>query len=511
MKLQKFLTKEYIALLLYAVLVVFLIYHHEPWRDEADTWLMVRECTLSQVFQRMPYAGTPGLWYLILWPFAQMGFPYITINIVSALFGIASIALLMLFSPFGFLTNSLIAFSYLFSYEYPVVARSYQVSIFLIFLIAACHRIRFHRPILYSTSIALLANTNVHSLLVALCLSFVYTISLIKRKASVSAITKGLLPAGIGVMLAIFQLIPPADGQGIRKECQYNLSFISLPVREAFTPQIASIDHGGLREPFDLSLSGQALGFLTAMAIVGSLIAIRKSAWATSTLFLSWLGLISLFVMVYGGSLRHWGFFVIMTIYALWVALQEAKISKADNSISRVRVYDFLLTRGAFTATLVLSVATAVTAWVKDAQGHFSGGKDAAQFIAENGLDQFPIASYPMSLAKPILPYMPTGSQMYYPNEGRFGSYGKWNADTYNLISERKLMRRLDRRFGKDRRLVLVVAGSPLKEHARGFRLAYNTPVTLTTDERYFIYVRERQGEAQSDRPQSASTFAQGF
>lgn len=506
MTLKKWLKKEHLALFLYATLVIFLVYHHEPWRDEADTWLMVRDCTFPQLLKLMPYAGTPGLWYLILWPFAQWGLPFITINIVCAIFGIASIAILMLCSPFGFVTNSLIAFSYLFSYEYPVLARSYQLSILLIFILAACHRIRFSRPLVYSSVLALLANTNVHGLLITLCLSCLYLISLFRQKSPVLSITKGLLPAGIGILLAIFQLIQPADGQGIHKECQYNLPYICLAVREAFIPQIANIDHGGMIERLSNPPARQAAGLITVLAIVGVLLAIRKSPWAISTLVLSWFALLGLFALVYGGSLRHWGFFVVMTIYALWIALQEQRSMDIDARVSKIGVCDFLLTRGALTTTLILSLTTAVAAWVKDTNEQFSGGKSAARFIAKERLYKYPIASHPMSLAKPILPYFPKGSQIYYPNERRFGSYGKWKADTYKFISERKLMSRLNRRFGSNSKVTLVVGGAPLKNSARsGFRLAYKTPPTLTTDEEFFIYIRDGQGAADHDHSQQAS------
>jgi hypothetical protein len=504
-KLKKWLKIEYLALIAYAILIGFLVYHHEPWRDEADTWLMVRECSLSQVLHLMPYAGTPSLWYLMLWPLAKLGLPYITINVVSGMFGIAAVAVLLVYSPFGLITNSLIAFSYLFSYEYPIVARSYQVSIFLIFSMAACHHIRFSRPLIYSSAIALLANTNVHSLLIALCLSFAYAISLLKNKLPMVSIAKGLLPAGIGILLAVLQLIQPADGQGIRKECQYKLEYTHLTVREAFVPQVSSIDHGGTREELGDPPSRQAVGFIAVLAVLGVLVRIRKSPWAISSLVLSWTGLLALFVLVYGGSLRHWGFFVVMTIYALWVALQEAKSSTLDTRLSRIDVCDFLLTRAAFATILSLSLVTAVTAWVKDTHEQFSGGKTAAQFIEAEALNKFPIVSYPMSLAKPVLPYLPKGSKLFYPHEGRFGSYGKWDTKTYNYISERKLLRRLNRRFGENSKIVLIVAGTPLKNSSRSeFRLAYRTPRTLTTDERYYIYIREAGRQTHSDHLQSA-------
>ena len=50
---------------LYAILLAVVLWKHEPWADEAQAWLIARDCSgVELLFQRLRYEGHPGLWYL---------------------------------------------------------------------------------------------------------------------------------------------------------------------------------------------------------------------------------------------------------------------------------------------------------------------------------------------------------------------------------------------------------------------------------------------------------------
>ncbi|HYN43152.1 MAG TPA: hypothetical protein VE129_15350, partial [Thermoanaerobaculia bacterium] len=63
---------------IWVLLVSFLALHHEPWRDEAETWLMARDASFGEILHRTGYLGTPVLWFAILFPFAKAGLPFET-------------------------------------------------------------------------------------------------------------------------------------------------------------------------------------------------------------------------------------------------------------------------------------------------------------------------------------------------------------------------------------------------------------------------------------------------
>ena len=66
----------WVLTLAYVAVTAFVAMHHEPWRDEADPWLYVRDANLFTILARTRYAGLPALWFLCLTPLAKLGLPY---------------------------------------------------------------------------------------------------------------------------------------------------------------------------------------------------------------------------------------------------------------------------------------------------------------------------------------------------------------------------------------------------------------------------------------------------
>ena len=86
---------------LYAILLAVVLWKHEPWADEAQAWLIARDCSgVELLFQRLRYEGHPGLWYLILMIPSKILPYYPTIQVIS--FSIAATGIFVFWrtSPF---------------------------------------------------------------------------------------------------------------------------------------------------------------------------------------------------------------------------------------------------------------------------------------------------------------------------------------------------------------------------------------------------------------------------
>jgi len=93
---------EAVILGLYAIVVSWIAYHHEPWGDEAQAWLIARDSSLDDIFfKRLHYEGTPGLWNLLLWGLCCLHFPYSSMHWATALFGVFAVYLLLRYAPFN--------------------------------------------------------------------------------------------------------------------------------------------------------------------------------------------------------------------------------------------------------------------------------------------------------------------------------------------------------------------------------------------------------------------------
>lgn len=161
--MKKWLKENKINLVLiiaWGIISFTMIFFHESWRDEAQSWLIARDLNLAELFSQLKYEGHFILWYLIIMPFAKLGFPYITQNIISWFICLIAVIIINLKSPLKLYQKVLFTFSLPLIYQYPVIARCYALIPLAISLIALFYKDRKEKPFRYILSIVLLANTH---------------------------------------------------------------------------------------------------------------------------------------------------------------------------------------------------------------------------------------------------------------------------------------------------------------------------------------------------------------
>lgn len=477
---------QLIVLLAYVCLISWLATNHEIWRDEADVWLMARDNSFGELLRLSHYHGSPLLWHLLLWPFAKLGAPVQTMAVINASFAFLSAAVLLIRAPFSTLAKTLILLSYVFSMEYPVIARSYQLSVLLIFLLAALHTQRKEKPVVYSMVLGLLANTNVHGLVVACSIAFCNIVDLLVSRTRLTQILKFALPVIVAVALAVVQLIPPADGQFEPSMLKMNWWVIALSIRHAFMPSLVNIDHA--TPPPSIGLEDVSDLIVPILCIAGIVYLLRRSTWGLSAFCLSSLGLMSLFVFKYAGHVRHWAFFVVMAIYAVWVSRSEVTLKPLDSNAQILEKQSKFVIGFA----LVLSVMTGFRAWGMEFLLPFSDGEAAANFLKMRNLDKLPIAAYKNYAAESLAIHLPN-KKFFYPEIKAFGTNMKWNKDYSIYLSNMELLRRLNDQFGDSEYLLLLSDRFAPGFSADGFEQIYKTRrQVITTDERYRIFLKRK-------------------
>src|SRR5262249_3097672 len=107
----------------------------------------------------------PALWYLLLrGAYFIVGSPTI-LPLVSITIAAAAALLLVLRSPFRWWMIALLLSSNFLLFEYSVMARNYGISVLLLFTIANYYPCYRDRGVLLGILLAILANTNAHSVL----------------------------------------------------------------------------------------------------------------------------------------------------------------------------------------------------------------------------------------------------------------------------------------------------------------------------------------------------------
>lgn len=479
----------YLYFFIYGLVTFITILHHEPFRDEAQAWLIVRQLNLSQIFNQMWLEGSPCLWHLILYPLVKLGLPYFSINIVSWLIAQGFCWLMLFKSPFKLNLKLLILFSFLFIFEYAVIARNYGISILLLFLIATFWKKRYEKSLLIIILLILCSHTNLVVWGFCLIMGFLFIIDII-RDHKIPKLNKFLLSflLGMGFLLVILQVIP-------RDLCVKNHALIEYsfwqPKDICLLPEIfmnslltVTVDKG--------SILISMLFFIFALF---ALLVLIKKPPVFIGLFCSWLWLIYLSVFINRGHLRHHGFLLVFMLFFYWIE----KYYQDDDKIlfiSKIVNVDLLREKVLFILKLILIISTMRSVCVirHEIKSNFSGGKETAVFLRENNLERYPWAGHQSYLLTPILPYFPN-KEIWYAGICHNGSYVNWDRQfcLNRNISTEEVIKRVEKHFG-DEIYVLILSDFSEDLSEYGYELVFHNKERIfwVEHENYGIYIKKR-------------------
>ena len=134
---------------------------YEPWRDVAQSWMIVRQLSLPEMFWQLKNEGHPCLWFLLLFPLAKLSLPFYSILILSFLLVLAGLFMFLLIAPLSRTFKLAVVFSAMGMYYLPVISRNYALIPLLLMLVYSCYPKRLQRPIRYAVTLALLCQTHV--------------------------------------------------------------------------------------------------------------------------------------------------------------------------------------------------------------------------------------------------------------------------------------------------------------------------------------------------------------
>lgn len=355
----------------YAVAVFIAVAHHEPWADEAQSWLVARDLPFwKMIFSQMRYENSPGLWQTLLW-LAQHVFhaPYSAMNYIGAVLAAAGAGALIFCAPFPRPVRYLMSSSYYVAYQYAVIARPYVMLLLFGGLAAIFYRRR--SPIPLAIMIALLCGSSVHGaiLAAAITLGAAWHV-IVKRDWPIGQSRGRYLAAGAiavmaGVMLVVI-VFPPADAGGEVLGIHKTTNF------ETFT----NLLNHTTTEPW-------AIGGCLLLALI--VFAIRSGE---PIVFVVSVGGLFAFEWVIYAAPQHVGAIVVALIVSLWIAWPQ------DNR----RNPELAITSLVLSAMFTMQTVWTVSAWRHDYVAPYSGSKDAAIYLKQVGADHMRMFGfcYPM-------------------------------------------------------------------------------------------------------------------
>lgn len=158
----------YCVFTIYVALTGITVFYHEPWSDEANSWLLGRDASLFELWTRlMHYEGTPGVWQTILHILIRLGFPYAGLNYFSGALGCAAAWVFMCKAQLPLVIRLAMPFTFYLFYQYSVVARSYALLPLLLFLCASIYPRAREQAGRLTLLLCLMAGVSVHGMLIA--------------------------------------------------------------------------------------------------------------------------------------------------------------------------------------------------------------------------------------------------------------------------------------------------------------------------------------------------------
>lgn len=448
-------------------LLIAAVSHHEPWRDEADAWLSVRDQALVDVIARLDRAGTPPLWYCLLNPLVRLGMPYGSMLALNALFAFLAVLLLLFVSPIPRIVLALLPFSYYFLFEYGVVARNYAIGILLLFLAAALHSRRSANPLPVALALALAMQTSVHAAIIASALGATFVLEVFSRRTRTRLdLVAVALFAISAALLAI--VLWPSPGSQFESPLLFERGWapVEWALRHAFFPRTSA--HFA---------SLWSLGLLVGAAAVTFLVEGWRSR-VTAALAIG--GLLCLFAFVYSSrdAYRHFGVVLIAVVVAMWIS-PPSRTGAGQQAAAWI-----------FAASLFFSLFTAIEFVQLEWSSDYSGAKRAAVAV-ERLAGNRPIAAFRSSQSSALLPYLPD-RRFYYLGEFRWGTFMLWDmryVDGTSIPAGEAVEIARDAFRPEDRPLILLterLTGSAAEE----VRLLWSQerPVFEKVDEQFYLY-----------------------
>ena len=348
------------------------------------------------------YEGHPPLWfwYLHIWSwFVESAWGIQAATIAAAT---AAAVLVVRFAPFPRYLKILLLFSYYFGHEYAVMARNYVLGWFLLCLFCVLYRPYRTRTIALAIALGLLSLTSIYGLIMTIFLLGFFIldqvrISIARTGSRPTELTLSTSPrtlatliiASTAILFCVLVIEPPdpnpfsarfnfdalklaAYPDMLYRICAGFLPWRKLTMSDFWSGCATFWEHKSVWTTY----VGGGLLLLTTLALYPS--------WRFMLIYIAAITTMLAFQQVRNeGAARHWGHFFMLFFAGCW--LLRTQFPRRSHWRSTCLLVGLL----------VLHVKSLLAGAVLETREVFSGGRDAADFIRREGLQDLPIVAGP--------------------------------------------------------------------------------------------------------------------
>lgn len=387
-----------LSFIAYMAVVAVVMYFHEPWFDEAQSWLIARDSSFADLLTLRPhYEGHPPLWTLLLSIPAKTGVPY-EIGLKGVQFLCAALlgGWLIFRAPFNRLTIALLPFTYFICFQYGVTARPYALLCVSLLMVAHYWKYADSKPSntwKLVLSLVLMCAISAYGIAIAAGFALAWVVRSVQIAGIKNAVCKifsninrllgWILLAFVG-FASVACIWPAANAFGSRATFSGNshliqfLYFIFVVPSESMFTAFAG----------DVSLRRMSLGILpTIICVLISIliwafaICIAKRRKMLVSLILPFLTFAIIATQYF--TLHHAGIVFVFFIAQLWMFVDNKPLN-FDITLANKLSNKCAFTQSIIVILLAPSLIWNIFACVNDIRFDYSGSRALAQFIQRN-------------------------------------------------------------------------------------------------------------------------------
>ncbi len=456
-----------IVLILFIILTLFIGSFHEAWTDEAQSWMIARDASFSEILWDISrYEGTFPLWFYTLKICMTFGLQYENVYMVSIALSVIGLLVFLFKVDAPKYVKVLLPFTYYVFFQYAIVARSYSYLLLAFSIWASLYKERKNKPIKYSLALLFISFISMHGMIISGALGLMFIIELIKGKN-----LKKTIPASLLLVLVwIFECIVLCPKMDLYMNVGLIHSFVSLAGSIIDTILIG-------RNIFEDIYLG--IGVILFIVFLVQLFTLKKNdAVFSICALLAFMFLIRI-------APHHLGTVVILMMFCIIINYDELK--------AKFKHFDKL-----FIAFLVLYISFSVITSYRDVRYNYTGAEEMATYIKENDIYGKEIYRFGYG-PQAILPYFegnlyantPTVYEWKVTNKDFFDyiNFDLKDIEKYKETPEYILLE-YNQWYEKDKAIVKLIEDSGLYKRELLTEGKMHYKCTYTDTEDYVLYKR---------------------
>ncbi len=462
---------------------------HEPWRDEANVWLMARELSPVELFREIKYQGHPCLWYLLVMPFAKAGLPFRTIEVLSFLIMSAGAWLFLWKAPLHGITKAFCLFSPIFTYFYPVVARNYCLIALLLIVLAWQFPERDIHPVRYGLWLGLLVQADTIAIAQAGLLSAMWfweSLYRCRQERSLRLLKRTLMGIWIPLVslgLWILQFFQVSDSP------QFQVRDLGMT---EFVRETKNFAYSIFRRMTGMEKNFALLFFVLCLAVFLVISLKVKNGWAMIVITGSFLFQAAFSAVVYQLHMWHYISLGFVFIWAVWVLCKQAEKKEISDRFTKAGLYGIQFLFIVLTVCMFANWNSSNESSSLDMALHglYSDGKNTADYIREHIEPDELIVSVDVPMASTVLAYL-KDYDFYFAGNGQKETYADWSEEQSASIDYHALLEWCRETFPEKQEFYLLWSEDSGVDHAdelENLDAVYQTEGETVRGEEYKIY-----------------------